>query len=209
MIMRGDLMKILTIMLFVLSANADNLFLSASYSIKKVKISSSSMLIFAVISTLGTYLSMKFGDFWRNIIPDNFEKYIGSLILIAVGIWTIYETLKPINTKKSKPDIASISYNSLLNNPEKVDIDFSGTIDAKESILLGIVLTLNNMAGGIGAGIANVNIFITCILTFILSFIFIILGSWFGKKFSNFFSEKKGGILSGIIIILIGILILL
>ena len=56
---------------------------------------------------------------------------------------------------------------------EKADFDGSKTISFSEAIVLGIALSINNIAGGFDAGITNLNLWLTatisgCLVLFVL-----------------------------------------
>ena len=186
-------MHILSSLVFAISANTDNFVVGVSYGIKKIKIGLVSNLLIALISLLGTILSMSVGKIIFNFLPGNTSNLIGSIILIIIGGWTIV-----------KPLLKSIS-DGVLENPEKVDIDNSSNIDAKESIILAFALTINNVGLGIGASITGLNIVITSSLTFVFSLLMIIVGYALGSYYLSKVFSKNATIISGLIIIALGI----
>lgn len=187
-------MHLLSSLLFALSANTDNFVVGLSYGIKRIKIKIISNFLIATISLFGTIVSMLMGRIIINLIPRSISNSLGSIILIIIGSWTIIKTL-----------IEKSSNGGLLDNPEKADLDMSASIDAKESIALAFALTINNLGLGIGASITGLNIIITSLFTFIFSILTIIIGYSLGSNFlSNIFS-KKATIVSGLIIIILGI----
>lgn len=187
-------MHILSSLLFAISANTDNFVVGLSYGIKKIKIGLVSNLLIALISLVGTILSMSVGKIIFNFIPENASNFIGSAILILVGGWTIGKSL-----------IKSIRSDDILENPEKADIDNSSNIDAKESVTLAFALTINNVGLGIGASITGLNIVVTSSLTFIFSLLMIMIGCILGSYYLSKIFSKRATIVSGLIIIILGI----
>ena len=51
----------------------------------------------------------------------------------------------------------------VLRNPEKADFDGSKTISFSEAIVLGVALSINNIAGGFDAGVTNLNLWLTAV----------------------------------------------
>lgn len=199
-------MHFFSIILFVISSNLDNFMIAAAYGIRKLKISIFSNLIFAAISCLGTLLAMLLGKSMSYFISAKFTDIIGCIILISIGIWTIIDSMRKIPENSSKENsIENLSYNYLIKNPEAADKDMSGYIDTKEAVLLGFALALNNIGMGFGAGAAGLNIFLTTVLTFVFSFIAIAVGYILGQNCLSKFIGRCGGIISGLIIIFIGI----
>lgn len=203
-------MIILPILLFVISSSLDNFVVGLSYGIKKIKINFLNNLVVSSISGVGTFTSMLFGNLFCLYIPPKLSSIIGSSILILFGLYFIFNSL---NYKlKSHHDISNSDnamlkidyYDDILKHPELADKDNSSSIDIKESIILGIALSLNNIGLGIGASIIGLNIYISSFLSIIFSLIFVQIGFHIGSAyFSNIF-EKYAEPISGIIIIVLG-----
>ena len=186
-------MNILSSLLFAISANTDNFVVGLSYGIKKIRIARVSNLIIALISLVGTILSMSLSKVILNYIPEFLASLIGSSILILLGVLTI---AKPLLKRDS---------DSILDNPEKADKDKSLNIDAKESIALGLALTINNVGLGIGASFAGLNITITALFTFVLSLLAIVVGFSLGSYYLSELFGKRATIISGLLIIALGL----
>ncbi|MDP4143742.1 MAG: sporulation membrane protein YtaF [Bacillota bacterium] len=193
-------MHILSSILFALSSNTDNFTIGIAYGIKKLRINIISNIMIAIISCIGTFASMYFGKIISRFMPEYMANYLGSIFLILIGVYGIITSLKESYNRSTK-----FSYSNLIDNPENVDFNNSGCIDFKESVVLGISLTINNIATGIGASIAGLNIIVTCILTFLFSIAFISLGYNLGLKFLYKTSTRNSGIISGLIILCIGV----
>lgn len=210
-------MHIFSILLFVISASLDNLVVGIAYGIKKLKMPLLSNLLIALISCVGTFLSMLCGKLMVQLISSHKANIIGSVILISLGLFFILnsqrknkilnnkKTIKNLKQNKDKIEYYTNQYEQILSTPEKADMDNSGTIDLKEAITLGVALALNNIGLGIGASITGLNVTLTSFLTLAFSITTIPLGYILGKKFLSQFLENKSDIISGIIIILLGI----
>ncbi|HZK34022.1 MAG TPA: manganese efflux pump [Bacillota bacterium] len=187
-------MNILASLLFALSANMDNFVVGLSYGIKNLKIGLASNLVISLITFAGTALSMSLSKVISRSMPTFVASLIGNIMLILIGGWTI-----------AKPLIKGIQTDGILDNPEQVDKDKSLTIDVGESITLGVALTINNIGLGIGASIAGLNIVLTSVFTFILSILLLISGFKLGSKYLSSLFSKKATIISGLIIIILGL----
>lgn len=207
-------MHILSVLLFVISATLDNLVVGIAYGVKKLKIPTSSNILIAFISCLGTFISMIIGKFISIFISGRSENIIGSSILILFGLWFVISSFKSndkneesinLNEKQNILECYKIQCEELLTSPEKADTDNSGKIDLRESIFLGFALALNNMGLGIGASITGLSITLTSILTFVFSLTAIPLGYVLGKRLLSSILENKANLISGIIIILLGL----
>jgi putative sporulation protein YtaF len=207
-----------------ISSNVDSFAVALAYGIKKVGIGIPANLLIAFISSLGTCISMLFGEAIGGYLPQTVANALGSGVLITIGLWGMWESIKEgqISRKSKKHtsqaahicrdtppqtlfDHHNFSYSIYIENPQKADIDKSGFIDAKESIVLALSLTINNIGSGIGAGISRLNIPFVTVLTFSLSFFAITIGYYLGKNFSAKIPKTLAEFLSACLIILIGI----
>ncbi len=187
-------MHVLSTLLFVISVNIDSFVVGLSYGMRKVKIGLVSNLIIGLITLAGTILSMLAGKIIFHSISENVSNFIGSIMLILIGSWTLI-----------KPLLKNLHSGEILENPEKADIDNSSSIDAKESIALAFALTINNVGIGISASITGLNVVLTSALTFVFSMLTIILGYVLGSYFLPQAFNKRATIISGLIIIALGI----
>ena len=197
----------ISIVLFVISASLDNLVVGIAYGIKKIKISVSCNLIIAMISFIGTFLSMIIGKPILKFFSKEASNLLGSSILIIIGLWFMLNYLyKEYKVPTIDPLIAhKANYSEILDNPEKADFNNSGSIDFKESLTLGAALALNNIGLGIGASITGMNIYLTSIFVLIFSFFSIPLGNILGKKILPKTLQHKAELISGIFIIILGL----
>ena len=201
-------MSFLSILLFVIAASLDILVVSLAYGLKDIKINFSSTLVIASISALGTFISMILGQFLVDLIPVKLGDIIGGLVLLALGVYSIYSYFKEKKILTSHNSENNSSTTFILENPEVADKDKSGNIDFKESLALSLALALNNFGLGIGASISGLNIAFTTISTFIISLIFISLGFYLSKTIKSKNISKNSNLIAGIIIIILSLFII-
>lgn len=193
-------MNIMPILIFVLGANFDNIAVGTAYGFKGIKLSSKMNLLIALITSIGTLISMTIGLIIYKLLPHNFTNILGGLLIIILGIYFLKDFFKEAFSKNKDGDLKEI-----LNSPEKADADHSGDIDFKEAITLGTALTLNNFGMGIGASISGMNIFLTSILTFIFSVVSFRIGCNIGSRFNDSFIHKYANLISSLILIFLGL----
>jgi putative sporulation protein YtaF len=193
-------------MLFTVSANLDTFVVAATYGVMKLKIKLTSILMITFITSAGTYLSMTFGRYLNTFLPNGASNLIGSVILVGLGLWVLKDLFmkKPERheTQTGNPHTGLIE---LLKNPEKADTDQSGYIDLKESVILACALTINNIGFGIGASITGLSICFTAVITFLINILFLTAGYAVGSRPVSGFFEKYASLISGIVIILLGV----
>lgn len=184
---------LLNSLILAISSSIDSLGVGISYGIKNIKLSFRSKIILFIFPFIITYISVLFGNFIKNILPCNYTKFIGSSLIIFIGIYICY---------KSK----IIKSQNIFNNPISSDLDSSNIIDCKESLFLTIALSLDSFCIGIGASIININIILFPLGVAFFQLFFIILGNILGKKINKFYSLPPNiySMLSGFLLILIG-----
>ncbi len=182
-------------LLCAFSSSIDSLSVSIIYGAKRIKLPIYTIVIVSLISTFGTFLSMKFGNVILSTTEDNLIEYIGSLMLIFMGTYFIYDT-------KNSSDV---SIKEIINNPSYIDYDNSGKIDFFEAFFLAAALTINNIVVGIASAVAGLSIFYMTLFTFIITFFSVYFGYLLGKKYISLNIAKYTQIISGALIILIGL----
>lgn len=190
-----------------LANNIDNMGARIAYSIRGIKISNLMNLWISIITFIISSLAAFSGTAISEFLSRQVASYISMTLLIAIGIWMILDQY----TKKNDipaDKVSSESDKSILNilkNPEKADIDNSKNIDFIEATLLGIALSINNIGGGLSAGMIGLNPLFVGLLSAIVSF----SALWAGNYLAEFFNVRKLGnktaILAGVAMIFLGI----
>lgn len=199
--------KILLILIFAITSSSDSFIIGLNYGTKRINISMTINLLVALISCIGTIVAMMFGGLVLSFLDPKHACYmdkISGVLLMLLGIYMLVQAYgnqlqNKRNTKKTH------SYNDMLAYPEIVDKDNSKTIDSKEAIILGLILSINNIGLGLGASMMELNVYIVSLASLICSMLFIKLGCYFGTKLS--FSKLAGYVekASASIIIIFGL----
>ena len=181
--------------LIALANNVDNLGARIAYSIHGVKISALINLWIAVITFIISTASASSGAFVAGSLGTKAASVIAMVLLVALGFWLI---LRGFKKPKHRP-------NHSWNLWAIFDADLSKHIDFKEGTVLGIALSINNIGGGLSAGMIGINAYFVGLLSAILSFIAL----WAGNHLADFFIRRhiadKAAVISGTLLIAIGI----
>ena len=181
----------ITIIFIGIAANLDNLGIALAYGVKQMKISIYPNLIIAIISMIVTYIAVVAGSTIIDYISPHKANILGSLLLCGVGVWTL-------SSNKFR-----------VGNPQKIfeitNEEKKHFISYKEAVLIGLLLSLNAMAGGIGIGANGISAIWTVLSIGFFSLLTIGLGSHFGYLLSKSFIGKYSTSISGCLMILIGI----
>ena len=176
---------LLSALLFGVSSNTDNLVVGMSYGIKKMPIRWSENLIVALITIMGTVLSMILGKSVILFLPQKLAGILGSVIIILIGAVGLVKFFM----KMKKPEEKS---------EEETELALQ-TLTRTEALILGLALTLNNIGLGIGASITGLPVLSTALCSFLFSLLFLYIGNLIGRskiaELVGEFAEPLAGLL--------------
>lgn len=217
-------------MLFALAVSLDGFGAGVAYGMRRIKIPWLSLFIICVASTLAISFSMFFGHFFGSFFAPVWAERIGSIILIAMGCWIIFQAWKSskeraqlkVDEDKGKVNISqqdveqqkivivSIKFLGIvvqiLREPERADFDDSGTINSKEAAILGFALAMDALGAGFGAAMTGFTPFLTPVVVGIFKFILVSAGLYLGANKINGKFGRTAAFLPGFVLILLGIL---
>ena len=205
-------MHILSALFLGLAANLDNLGVGVSYGVKKIRVPFLSNFFIAILSGIVTAISVLTGHFLSHYI--NVAGELGALMIVAIGIWVMVHKTStstslpaaiPVMKTYSVPIKALNCVVQITKEPSVADFDANGFISTKEAMVLGLTLSFNCIATGVGAGLTGMDPLTTSISVFIFSMISISLGYLIGWKTASDRFEHLSQVISGAVLILIGV----
>lgn len=200
-------MHFIYISLIALVNNIDVAVVIIAYSIRGIKISTSKNIWICIITFFISSLAAFLGGIITSFMSKGLSSMLSMMLLTAIGLWIIFEPyLKKRNKLKIEADnLKQDSIYNIFKNPENADADNSNDIDFKEATLLGIALSIDNVGGGISAGMIGLNPFFFGMFSAIIGF----SALWVGNFITNFLIKRNVGnkynIVAGIVLILLGI----
>jgi len=186
-----------------LASNLDNAGVGAAYGMRKIKIPFLASTVIAFMGFLLTLIGGLFGQVIALWIPSMVCNIIGMVILVVIGLWVMLQPF--LSHKQLKKETSPGLIKEILKNPEAADINQSQSVDFKESIILGIALSINNLGGGFDAGITHINIWETSLFSGAFSFICIGVCSLLGRKIAGERLGRNASWIAGLILIIIGL----
>lgn len=214
-------MNIACLLILALAVSLDSFTVGITYGIRKVKIPIISIIIITLASAFMILFSMQIGALLSQLISPSISKWLGSFILILIGIWVIIQVIRKKNKevevndkelRKQNKKVIRIEIKKIglviqiLKTPMKADMDCSGIISPVEAILLGLALSLDAFGAGLGAALVGFEPIITAAIIAGMSGLFISIGLKTGFILSGVRWVKKLSILPGIIMIIIGVI---
>lgn len=174
--------------LLAISVSIDALTLGITYGIKHSRITKISNLIIFSIAFISTSIAIFIGKHISSLFSPSFATFIGSSLLIFLGIYSIYKSFNP--------------------KREDYDLNHSNSIEKNEAILLALAVSTDASCVGLSCGIIGITGFIYPLFAALFHTLFINCGNiiaYSASKKINI-SDKYLSIFSGIILILIGLI---
>jgi putative sporulation protein YtaF len=178
-----------------------------AYSIRGIRISTLINLWISVITFVISFFAAFSGTVISGMISKGLSSVIAMVLLSCVGLWMILEPFLRRSNDRAGPSLQPNKKGAghVLLNPEDADRDDSRHIDFGEATLLGIALSINNVGGGVSAGMIGLNSFWVGFLSAVLSFIALWGGNYVAAFFLKWNLSNKAAIAAGLLLIAIGI----
>jgi len=194
-------------LLIALTNNFDNIGVRIAYSIRGIRITTPINVWISVITFVISFFAALSGTMISGVMSKQLSSLIAMLLLTFIGVWMIAEPYLKKDYGCAGESIGSDKKKAshVLLHPEHADLDGSKHIDFKEATLLGIALSINNIGGGLSAGMIGLNSFWVGLLSAVLSFLALWAGNYIADFFIRWNLSQKASVVAGVILIAIGI----
>lgn len=183
-------MQILSSLLFGISASLDALLVGLTFGVRGTRIKLWQNLLISLITLLGTCLFVGPGNRLSLLCPTVLWQWLGSAILILLGIYYIIIFMK----------------DTLQKDHKKTSDAPSASLTPAQVFALSFSLSANNMGIGLSASIAGLSLLPAAIVTLLFSFLFLFLGNHLGNHHVIQLTDKTTNLISGLLLIGLGIL---
>ncbi|MDR3288128.1 MAG: sporulation membrane protein YtaF [Peptococcaceae bacterium] len=214
-------------LLLAVALSVDGFGVGLSYGLRRIRLPVSSLSVITLCTILAMGISMLLGNILRLGISFFPVKLLGAAMMIALGVWQIAKAVKrrlavqpPSAEPAVIPALASVpprAQQQLLNirinylglviqvlrTPDLADIDGSGVITFRESILLGIALAVDAFISGMGAAMTGIG-FSVVILVAATQLLMIKSGQWLAQVTPEDLIQKAE-FLPGAVLIFVGL----
>ncbi|QTL98723.1 sporulation membrane protein YtaF [Iocasia frigidifontis] len=206
-----------SVILLAMAISIDGFTVGVTYGLRGIKIGFIPLLIISGISSISIYLSSCLGEGIAGYLDEKTARYLGSIILIFIGIWLVYSVFLNYNNKKrdllKQEEVIIFSIRvkvlgiiiKILKDPEEADLDRSGSINISEAFFLGLALALDALGAGVGAGMSGITGIIIPVIIGLVSLSFVSIGFLLARKLGDILPDKFE-LIPGFIIILLGII---
>lgn len=175
------------IYLFVIAFvnSIDNIGIGVAYSVGRIKIGFYKNIIISSIAFIVSYIAAISGNVVSNFLSDNVCTMLSVIILVVMG---------------SKMIIKSIIEK---NNDDEYKVK---NIKYTEVISIGLVLALDDVGSSVSSGLSGYSPFAISLPYFIISIMIFMLSDYGTRFFGKLKIGKKATIISGVVMILMGLL---
>lgn len=207
------------LLILALALSVDAFGIGLTLGVRGIRISNGAKVIISCQAISITFLALVLGDILRKLLPYVLSKYLGTLLLIFLGVWIIFQS-----KKKQKPRTKKLSSSAnlcifiknlgitiqIIRTPQTCDLDKSETIDTLEALYLGFALSIDAFGAVTGAGIIGGFTQLLPFTVALLQILLLALGMHTGKLIKSLctIDESLWTFASGILLIAIGLIYL-
>lgn len=208
------------LLILALALSVDAFGIGITLGVRGIRISNGAKVIISCQAIAITFLALVLGDILGKLLPYGLSKYLGTLLLIFLGLWIIFQS-----QKKQKPRTKKLSSSAnlcifiknlgitiqIIRTPQSCDLDNSETIDTLEAIYLGFALSIDAFGAVTGAGIIGGFTKLLPFTVALLQILLLALGTRTGKRIKSLcnINESLWTSASGVLLIAIGLMYLL
>lgn len=211
-------------MLMAVALSLDGFGVGLAYGLRRIRIPMSSLIVIALCTVFAMGISMLFGSWvtlWLRFIP---ARLLGATILLTLGVFQLARAIwnrkreifpqavpamavvvqKPILEPVFRFQLSFLGLViQVLKTPAIADVDGSGGISLRESLLLGSALSMDAFASGIGAAMAGMTLSVIGIVA-LTQIMMLRLGQQMAGKIPESWTAKAE-YLPGAVLILVGL----
>ena len=176
-------------------SNLDNLGVGVALGMRGRRIGATANLIVAGTTMAATAAAVTCGHLLSNLIPSAVTRWLGPLIIIAIGVATACtwaQTPRP-------PGCARAPWRP-SRHPRHAD----RVVSWREAIALGVALSMNNLGTGLGAGVSGMPAFATTVSAGLLSLACVGGGSDVGRSLGRLVLARHAPLVAGMLLLAVG-----
>lgn len=186
------------VLLLVTALSIDAFAAGFAYGVDRIRIPLLSMGIIGGLSAGSLLIALLAGRGILAGIPAVYAHSVSCLLLFLVGLIKLFDGAIKCFIRRQTPQEKHLTFHifdlrfllTVYADPDKADADKGGLLSAREACSLGIALSIDSMAAGIGAGIGAGAVVLTVVLPVLLAFVMGISAIAIGEFLGNRIAEK-------------------
>lgn len=198
-------MQLLMLFVLAISTSLDSLGVGVIYGLGGIRIRLASHLCICAVMLVITWSAVAVGSGISRYLPENMAQIIGAIVFSGIGLWILAPLIRGGRSLEAANRNSDVTPLKVLENPQSADVDNSRTIDLREAALLGVALSINNIFGGISAGIIHIQPAAMAALSVLFNVVCLVSGTFVGKHLYASRLGRHAQILSGVLMIVVGL----
>jgi putative sporulation protein YtaF len=202
------LLHIFYIFVIALTNNLDNLGARIAYSLRGIKITTPVNLWISIITFAISAAAASSGTIVSGFLGKQTASVIAMLLLSAIGSWMMFQQYAQTKDLEHHEEVQHKTRKSIFAvflKPDEADVNGSKDIDFREATVLAVALSINNVGGGLSAGMIGLSAFWIGLLSAALSFTALWAGNYIADFFAKWNLSRKAVYVAGLLLIAIGI----
>lgn len=185
-------------LLLALSLSVDALGIGLSYGLRRITFSPASLLLLTGETFFMMELFLRLGRLVAACFPAGLAEGLSTGFLLLFGLWLCLQGTGHKKEKEASP----------LHSPSLCDKDASSSIEPKEALLLGFLLSMDSFAIGVSAAAGGMEVVLLPLFAALFQTAFLALGAMGGRKLMLHPTPKESlwSLLSGGILIFLALL---
>ncbi len=189
--MHFDIQAFAEALIIAVTLSLDSFASGFAYGASKIKIPIKSALILSFICSVTLGITLLLGNLIRPYISADIIKYISFAILLAIGLFKLFEELIKLLLKRtSNRQIKFNVFNfhfilQIFGNETEADSNKDKILSAAEAVSLAVALSMDGLAVGFSAGLTGANPILLIAFSFAIGFSAVMSGHKVGDKIAS------------------------
>lgn len=203
---------LLEMLVLVTALSLDAFVAAFAYGTDRVKIPVSSVFVLAFLSAGILMVSLLAGNGIGNLLPEAFTDMVCFLILFLLGLIKLFDSSLKAFLRKLEPAGRKLCFSlagariilNIYADPEKANEEDKSILSPREALSLGLALSLDSGAAGLGAGVLNPHVAELFFLSFFFGLLVVPAGNYLGNRLAKK-RELNLSFLSGALLIILAV----
>lgn len=196
------------LIVLIVALSVDAFAASFAYGVDKVRIPPLSAVIVAALSDFILIASLFIGNLFKAYIPASLTTFLSFSILLALGTAKLFDSSikRIIRQNRFGSRQLHISFKNLsfiltvYAEPQEANITDVEVLSPSEAISLGLALSLDSAAAGIGAASLEYPLLLTALISFVIGILSVYSGCRLGRLLAAR-TDFNFSLISGILLV--------
>lgn len=188
------------VVLIGITSNLDNLSAGMAIGLRTGPVALGPNAVIAAITMIATAVAMEAGGGIGRNVSASVASLLGGLVICAMGTWVVVVALR----SPRAPDDAGVRHHGEGARRPGSRSAPPRPMAAREAMVLGVSLSLNNIGTGVGGGAARLPVATTTLIAGSLSLLAVGLGSRIGHSVGVRIPGRLASLAGGCLLVVVG-----